>query len=60
MSALQKMGWGRDIIELGKWIEPIMMKAKQAPTMAPFLLKFCSEFSVPYSVLENFSAISSR
>ena len=49
------------MIEFGKWIEPIMTKAKQAPTIAPFFLKFCSEFfAFSYSVEERFSAMSSR
>ena len=51
------------MIELGKWIEPMTTKAKHTPMLAPFDLKFCSDFlavSCPESVREKRSAMFSR
>ena len=51
------------MIELGKWMEPMHTKAKQTPILAPFALKFCSDFLVVFcseSVREKRSAMLSR
>ena len=51
------------MIELGKWIEPMTTKAKHTPILAPFDLKFCSDFlvvSYSESVREKRSAMLSR